>query len=493
MAILSKNNQDRVDLFSDLPTGQFIAGREVPPSSGEYIDVEDPGSELVFAQCARGNVQDVEAAVESSKKGFKVWRATPPAERAKMMFKLADALESHIDTLAVIEAMDSGKPLNEAHGDVINSADQLRYYGGLADKFAGDTVPLGDSFVSFNAKEPVGVTVHVAPWNFPLLTAIRGVAPSLAAGCSAIVKPSEITPLSSLLMAKIFSEAGLPDGVVNVVNGYGSEIGNALTSHKDVRHVTFTGSVATGQNVMRSAANNISSVTLELGGKSPAIALSDADVELVADDMMWAIFFNSGQVCSAGSRLIIHRDIHEEFMGKFLSNIEKIDFGHALEDKRLASITSKAHLDKIQGMVDAAKERGLTIRCGGSSRVHPLTDKGYYFEPTVIDDVPMDDDIVQKEIFGPVLAIQIIDSDDDGVDAANCTDFGLAACVYSKDTSKALAMAGQIDAGQVTINQYYAGGFYTPFGGTKMSGFGREKGLASIENYLRVKNITLKI
>lgn len=471
----------------------FIHGEWTTPSSKQYINVVDPGSEESFSTIADGSIEDAKEAIASSSLGFSLWRKMTPSARASIMMKLSAALSEHEQLLSVTECLDSGKPYSEALADIQTASLQLAYYAGIADKIEGETIPLGPDFVSYNSLEPVGVTVHIIPWNFPLLTAVRGLAPALAAGCTAIIKPSETTSLSTLLMAEIFVKAGLPKGVVNVVTGYGSKIGDYLTSHPLVRHVTFTGSVVTGQNVMRSAASSVSSVTLELGGKSPAIVMSDADLDHVVDEMIGAIFYNSGQVCSAGSRLIIHKDRHAEFIDKFLPKVAELSIGHGLKDKTIGAITSEVHLDKINQFLDGAKHRGLDILCGGNKTVDPESGKGFFFQPTVIDRLKLDDDIVQKEIFGPVLAVQVMDDDDDALVLANGTDFGLVACIYSKDVSKAMRVASEIDAGQVTINQFFAGGFYTPFGGTKMSGFGREKGLAGLASYLRTKNVTIKL
>lgn len=482
-----------VDPTSHLTPRHFINGHWQAPTSDETIEVIDPGSESLIAHIARGTPEDIEAAVTSSQHAFEMWRRLAPAQRAEHLFRLADAVRNNSEPLSVIECLDSGKPYAEAQADIQGAASQLAYYAGLADKIEGTTTPLGEGFVSINRREPVGVTAHIAPWNFPLLTAVRGLAPALAAGCTAVIKPSELTSLSTLTLASLFSEAGLPDGVVNVVTGYGQEIGNALTAHRLVQHVTFTGSVTTGKHVMKTAADNVSSVLLELGGKSPAVVLEDADIEKVAEDMVWAIYYNAGQVCTAGSRLVIHESQHEAFMQAFLPRVKDLTLGHGLKGRDIGAINSAGHLAKIAAYVDDAKARGLTIRCGGKVTRDPESGRGLFFEPTVIDRLEHNDRLVQEEIFGPVLAVQVVGSDEEALAVANGTDYGLAACVYSSDVSRALRLAAEIDAGQVTINQYFAGGIYAPVGGTKHSGFGREKGLLALDNYLRNKNVTVKL
>ncbi|MBV6272827.1 aldehyde dehydrogenase family protein [Alcaligenaceae bacterium CGII-47] len=484
----------RSGTLSGLPDRLYIDGQWRDSESKARIEAIDPGTERPFAQFAAGNAEDVEAAVTSSERAFKdVWRHVDPAQRARVLRESARLVRIHAPRLAVAETLDCGKPLSESQEDTETIAKMLDYYAGAADKLQGDTIPLGRNFVSYNQLEPVGVTAHIVPWNFPMFSMIRGVAPALAAGCTAIVKPAETTSLTALMLMDLFTEAGLPKGVCNVVTGTGIAVGEPLSGHPKVRHVTFTGSINTGRRVMRNAAQHIASVTLELGGKSPAIVLADCDLDHAVQDMLEAIYLNAGQVCSAGSRLVIERSVHAEFIAKFAARAQALTIGHGLRNPMIGAINSRQQLDKIAGMVDDARTRGIRIVTGGQRTVDPDSGVGWFFQPTVLDDVPADDRVVQEEIFGPVLAVQVVDNAEEALHAANGTDYGLAACIYTKDIQKALSLARDIDAGQVTINQYYAGGIYTPFGGNKLSGIGREKGLEALRNYCRVKNVTIRI
>ncbi|HUH39258.1 MAG TPA: aldehyde dehydrogenase family protein [Castellaniella sp.] len=478
----------------DLPAQLYIDGAWCDARGGRQMDTMDPGVGRVFARFAAGDAADVDDAVESSEKAFfQVWRGTEPAARARILARAAALVRERADVLSVVECQDSGKRLSEACEDIQTVAALLDYYAGAADKLQGDTIPLGPRFLSCNVLEPVGVTAHIIPWNFPLFAMIRGVAPALAAGCTVVVKPAETTPMSALLMAGILSEAGLPPGVCNVVTGTGPEVGEPLSLHAKVRHVTFTGSVATGQRVMRNAAQHVASVTLELGGKSPAILLADCDLDAAVEDMLEAIYLNAGQVCSAGSRLVIQREVHAQFMERFVARAAALTIGHGLKDRQVGAINSQVQLTRIAAAVDAARARGVSVVAGGRVTHDPETGSGWFFQPTVLDDVPPADPVVQEEIFGPVLSVQVVQDADEALTLANDTPYGLVAGIYTRDISRALSLARDLDVGQVTINQYYAGGIYAPFGGNKASGFGREKGLEALRNYCRIKNITVRI
>ena len=388
--------------------------------------------------------------------------------------------------------LDSGKPLREAKGDIETSARYFEYYAGIADKLQGDTIPLGPDYVSFTLYEPIGVTAHIIPWNFPLVTTARGLAPALAVGATAVIKPAEQTPLTALLLPDYLVEAGVPPGVVNVICGPGAVTGAPLTAHPDVAHVTFTGSVATGKAVMQAAATHVASVTLELGGKSPVVVLADADRQQALEGVLKAIFTNAGQVCSAGSRLVIERGIADLFLEELVSRVKRFTFGHGIDDPDIGPLISAEQLAKVEALVRDSVAAGAKVVTGGSV-VRPGGLSGWFFEPTILIAQDREIKAVQEEIFGPVLTVQIADDFDHACELAEMTSFGLVAGIYTRDISRALRFSRQVPSGQVFINQFFAGGVETPFGGTKNSGFGREKGLEGLKAYYMVKSVTARI
>lgn len=474
-----------------LPGGHFIDGAFAAPAEGGTMESFDPGTGRAFARFAAGGAEDVDRALVSARKGFETWRRRSPAERCRVLNEIARSLRANAERLAVVEALDSGKTLAEARGDIAGSARLFEYYAGAADKLDGRSVNLGSDAAAFTLREPVGVTAHIVPWNYPTSTLVRGIAPALAAGCSAVVKPAETTPFTALLIAELLVEAGLPAGVVNVVTGTGVAAGAPLVADARVNHVTFTGSVATGVNVMRAVAPNVTGLTLELGGKSPLVAFEDADPETVADGALWAIFSNSGQICSAGSRLLIHNALRDAVLPRLVEKARALKLGHGLRDPDMGAINSAGHLDKVAGFVARARARGVEVLAGGNPATDPETGEGWFFEPTILDTPDATDEAVTQEIFGPVLAVQGFDSEEEAVALANGTEFALNAGIYTRDTGRALRVARAIDAGQVTVNDYWAGGIELPFGGNRKSGFGREKGLEGLDAYTRAKAITL--
>jgi len=483
-----------MEIPGGLPTQMYIDGQHVEATGVGRIESIDPATGQVFADFPAGQTADVDMAVASSKAALRgPWRQVVPAERARILTRAAALIRRDAKRLAMIEVLDSGKPLGEAQGDVETTAYYFEYYAGMADKLQGDTIPLGPDFMSFTLHEPVGVTAHIIPWNFPLVTTARGVAPALAAGCTAVVKPATQTPLTAMALADILTEAGLPAGVYNVVTGRGSDIGDALTGHKDVNHVTFTGSVPTGIGVMKVAADQASSVTLELGGKSPVVVLADADIDAAVAGTLKAIYMNAGQVCSAGSRLVIDRSVHAQMMEKLVAGAKALSIGHGLDAPQLGPLVSAGHRQTVANYVEGARQRGVGVATGGQALEIAGCEGGYFYAPTILDDVATQDAVIQEEIFGPVLSVQIVEGADQAIEVANDTPFGLCAGIYSADVTNALRFARDVEAGQVFINQYFAGGVATPFGGTKFSGFGREKGLAALGSYYRVKCITARI
>lgn len=477
----------------DLPTGHFIDGAWAAPRRGQHMDSEDPGKGRSFARFARGTADDVSDAVASARHAFGVWRDTSPPERGAILAKAAALLRSELERFAVIECIDSGKPLHEARGDVAGAARCFEYYAGACDKLEGSTFPLANGYLGYSMFEPVGVTAQIIPWNFPLSTAARGIAPALAAGCTVVAKPAEQTPFTALILADLLCRAGLPGGACNVVTGTGSEAGAPLVSHPRVDHITFTGSVMTGTSVLHAAADNVTRTVMELGGKSPVVVLDDCDVDAVVQGVAGAIFENAGQICSAGSRLVITGGVHDEVLDRLVALARGLKLGHGLTQHDMGPVNSEAQLDKINGFLRRAGARAVDVLVGGKRATGPATEAGYFFEPTIVADCPEDDELVQEEIFGPVLTVQKAEDEAHALHLANGTRYGLVAGVYTSDFSAAHRLAKAIDAGQVYINEYFAGGIEVPFGGNSLSGFGREKGMEGLRSYCKVKSIAARI
>ncbi len=480
--------------ITDLPTGHYIEGRFMPSQSGDLMESIDPGTGKAFVAFASGNNADVDLAVQSAKAAFKgAWGKSSPVERSRVLQRASALILGNIDRLAIAETLDCGKPLQEAQGDVRGAARAFEYYAGACDKLQGDSFPLSSDYIGYSIHEAVGVTAHIIPWNFPLSTTARGVAPALAAGCTVVAKPAEQTPLSALMLADILSQAGLPDGAFNVVTGTGINVGAPLVGHGDVDHITFTGSVSTGMSVMKSAANNATRVLLELGGKSPLVVLKDADIDAALDGVIGAIYENAGQICSAGSRLVIDRSIHSEFLERLSMRTQALSVGHGLKNPQLGPLSSKEHLAKVSNYMEEAKARGVEVYTGGKIIEDPKVGSGWFFEPTIVNDLAASDPLVQEEIFGPVLAVQVIDSFEEAIDISNGTEFGLAAGIYTANLSHAHRFAQQVSAGQIYINEYFAGGIEVPFGGNKKSGFGREKGIEGLKSYCSTKSVVARL
>jgi len=480
--------------LTGLPSGHFIDGALRPSLDGATMESIDPGTGRAFTRFAAGSQGDVDRAVDSARKALSgSWRAMAPAQRGRVLYRVAELIRANASRLAVAETLDSGKRLVEALGDVAGAANCFEYYAGACDKHQGDSIPLGPDYLAYTLNEPVGVTAHIIPWNYPLSTAARGFAPALAAGCTIVAKPAEQTPLTALMLADICLQAGVAPGVCNVVTGTGSAAGAALVRHPGISHITFTGSVTTGIDVMRAAAPNITRLVLELGGKSPIVALADCDVDQVVDNTMGAIFENAGQICSAGSRLVVARAIHRQLVDTLAARARALTLGHGLRDPGMGPVNSASQLGKIAGYVDRAHARGAEVLCGGAAGCDPQSAGGWFYQPTILDRLQASDEAVQEEIFGPVLCVQVFDDPDEALALANGTRFGLVAGVFSKDFGAAHRMARDIDAGQVYINEYFAGGISVPFGGNKQSGFGREKGLEALRSYSRTKSVAARI
>jgi len=470
----------------------FIDHGWVEPTGGAHFATIDPATEEPIAEIARGGAPDIDRAVRAADAAMKgPWSRLAPAERGALLFKLADAVAANREELARLETLDVGKPLKDSLGDVDGVVTTLRYNAGAADKMQGETIPLGPDVVDFTLLEPLGVTAHIVPWNFPLGMAIRSLAPALAAGCTAVLKPAEQSSLSALKFAELLPDAGFPKGVVNVVTGYGEEAGEALVRHPLVRGITFTGSVETGRKILAGAAPGIKPVVLELGGKNPMIVFADADLDRAVADALAGSFENCGQVCSSSSRYLLEPAIREDFLGMLAAKAEALNVGPGMDNPDIGPIVSSEQYEKVTGYVARGSADGARLRTGGNRPRH--LQRGYFIAPTIFDRVDPSAAIAREEIFGPVGVALDIEGEEQAVGLANGLGYGLAAGIYTSDISRALRLARRIQAGSIWINGWWMGGVQAPTGGMKDSGIGRERGLAGIRNYLQIKNVAIRL
>jgi aldehyde dehydrogenase (NAD+) len=477
-----------------LPDYLFIDGEAVADRSLDRIDTLDPATGLFLTSVPAGSKQTIDKAVQSAKRALQgPWSKMLPKQRGQLLWDINDAIRLDIDRLALVETLDTGKPLKDARLSVERTADFFRYYAGMADKIEGTTIPLGQDKVCFTERVPIGVTGHIVPWNVPIHMVARGLGPALVCGNTAVVKPAEDTPISALLLAEIMVRCGLPEGVVNVVTGYGPIAGQALAEHPEVRHVTFTGSLATGISVMKAAADHVASVTLELGGKSPHLILADADLDRAVPDILNAVFKNSGQICSAGSRLLVEKSIHSELLNRLVESSQLLKLDHGTNHPDLGPLISRKQLNMVSGFTERARDRGIEFVAGGKPLTLKGLENGFFFPPTIANNVPVTDELASDEVFGPVLSVIPVTSLDEAIEIGNQTEYGLAAGIHTRDISKALRYARRIEAGQVYINGYHGSGDTVPFGGMKQSGIGREKGLAALDAYCEIKSITITL
>ena len=478
--------------MKNLRTQLFIDNQWVDSVAGDCFETVDPSNETVIAKVSRARSEDVDLAAKAASRAMQgPWPRLPPVERGTVLFKLADLIDGNSRDLAKLETIDVGKPLSDSLGDIAGVSDTIRYNAGAADKLEGATIPIGPDHLDFSVMEPIGVTGHIMPWNYPLGMAARSVAPALVAGCSAILKPAEQSPLSTLAFAELCEEAGFPSGVVNVVPGFGNEAGAALTSHPLVRGISFTGSVATGRAVYQSAAVGLKKVVLELGGKNPMIVFPDADLDQAASDAVVGAYANSGQVCSASSLLFLHEDIREGFLARFTDISKKLTIGGGMDDRDLGPLASFEQYDRVRSFLDGVSDQGVRVLFGGGRPSH--MDRGYFIEPTLIECPDLGQPIARQEVFGPVAVVIAFAEQETVVEMINDLDYGLVAGIYTRDISRALRLVSEIDAGTIWINGWYIGGAQVPTGGNKASGIGRERGLPGIANYLELKNVGIRI
>lgn len=475
--------------------GCYINGEWVVPNKARLIEVKNPGDGSILAYVPRGGREEIDLAVKAAKKAFhsKEWQTFSPYHRGKLLYQAADIIRENKQELTKLETLDVGKPLSQSAVDVEIAARYFEYYAGIADKILGETIPVEPGIIDYTVREPIGIVGHIIPWNYPLQIAARSISVSIATGNAAVLKPAEDTPLTTLKLVEVIEPLGLPKGILNVVTGYGHEAGAALSAHPEINHITFTGSVEAGKKVMESAAQNIVPVTLELGGKSPNIVFADCNEEQALKWVLKSIMQNAGQTCSAGSRLVIEKSIKEKFVRRLAAAMEKLSIGPGMEDRDLGPVLSKKQFDRIQGFIDLAKQDGIRIVTGGERQLIEGCEQGYYLQPTILDDVPMSHDLAQEEIFGPVLTVTTFETEEEAIEMANGTPYGLVAGIWTENVGVAHRVASGLQCGQVFINHYGAGGgIAQPFGGYKKSGFGREKGLEALQNYTQVKNVALK-
>ena len=471
----------------------YVNGQFVPAKSGKWFPVCDPATEEVIAEVPDSNAEDVDAAVAAARQAFEAgpWSKTTPQDRGRVLFRLADKVRAQTAPLAELETRNCGKPIVESEYDVADVATCFEYYGGLATKVMGQVNPVPANALSLSLREPVGVAGQIIPWNFPLLMAAWKLAPALAAGCTCVLKPAEQTPLTALELAAWFEEAGLPPGTVNVVTGFGETAGAPLVTHPQVNKVAFTGSLEVGKKIARAAADSLKRVTLELGGKSPNIFFADADFEAAIDGALFGVFINQGEVCSAGSRILVERKIYSKFVEAMAAKAKTIRLGPPLErDTKMGPLVSREQYDRVISYLEVGKHEAKL--CAGGGRPAGFA-KGFYVQPTIFCDVENTARIAREEIFGPVAAVIPFENESEAIRIANDTNYGLAAAVWSRDIFKAFRLVKALRAGIVWVNHMQPTYVEAPWGGYKQSGYGRELGPWGIEEYLETKQVFVNL
>jgi acyl-CoA reductase-like NAD-dependent aldehyde dehydrogenase len=474
-----------------LPTRLFINGEQLDAADGRTHDVVNPATEEVIASVAAAGEADVDRAVQSARATFEsdAWRKMNARQRGEAVWRLGELILKNKEELARLETLNNGKPLFESMIDVRLAAATYKYYGGWADKIHGETIPVDGPFLNYTLREPLGVVGAIVPWNFPISLASWKVAPALACGNTVVLKPAELTPFTAIRMAELAVEAGLPAGAFNCVPGPGSIAGSALVRHPAVDKIAFTGSTEVGKQIMREAAATVKKISLELGGKSPNIVYADADLDAAARGALTGIFYGKGEVCAAGSRLLVEDSVADELRGRILERAKKMVAGDPLDPKtRLGALVSRTQMERVLGYIERGKREGAKLLSGGERSA--VNGRGYFVQPTVFEGVERDMTIAREEIFGPVLAMMTFrDGIAGAADLANATIYGLAAGIWTRDIKKALRTAREIRAGTVWINTYNMYDAASPFGGFKQSGFGRDLGVHALEGYTQVKSV----
>jgi betaine-aldehyde dehydrogenase len=474
----------------------LIGGKFTQSKSRATRDIIDPGSGDLIAKVPESTREDVALAVEAAREAFDhgPWRKTTALDRGKLLFKLAEAIRAEAKMLAELETRNCGKPLAEAEFDIADAANCFEFYGGLATKIHGETMPVPANSLSFVVREPIGVCGQIIPWNYPLLMASWKLAPALAAGNVCILKPSELTPLTALELARLIQACEFPAGVVNIITGPGAGAGEEIASNARIDKVAFTGGTLTGRKIATAATGNLKRVSLELGGKNPNIVFADADFEAAVDGALFGAFANQGEVCSAGSRLLVEKSIHKELVDAMVKKIPKIKLGHGLTaGVKMGPLVSAAHREKVEGYIKVGKEEGATLACGGKRPSGKEFERGNFLEPTIFDNVKPTMRIAREEIFGPVLSVIPFSTEEEAIRIANDTEYGLAAAVWSKNVTRAMRVIRELRAGITWVNTYHPTFNELPWGGYKQSGHGRELGLHGIEEYLETKQVNINL
>jgi len=472
----------------------FINGRFVDALGGGTIDVLNPHDGSIITAIAAAEAADVDAAVEAASRAFPAWSRMAAAERGRLLLKLADAIEAHAEELAHLESLDTGHPIRDSRAlDVPRTAACFRYFGGMADKLQGSVIPVETGFLNYVQRAPIGVVGQIVPWNFPLMFTSWKMGPALAAGNTVVIKPSELTPLSSLRIAELMAEVGFPAGVVNMVPGYGHTAGQRLAEHPGVGKIAFTGSTATGRRIVEASKGNLKRVQLELGGKGANIVFEDADLDAAINGAAWAIFHNQGQACIAGSRLVLHERIADAFLERFGALAASIRLGNPLDpETEMGPLTSALHRDRVLSYVDTAREQGARVLSGGKAPTAPDLAAGYYVEPTIVEARPHDR-VAQEEVFGPFVTVLRFGSDEEALEIANSTDYGLGSGLWTRDLARAHKFADTIRAGMCWINCYKRVNPGSPFGGVGLSGYGREMGFEAMHDYTEARSVWVNV
>jgi aldehyde dehydrogenase (NAD+) len=478
----------------DIETRLFIRGEFVDSVEGGRIPVTNPHDNSLIAEVAEARPPDIDRAVEAARNAFPLWKRMAASERGRLLAKLADAIEADGENLAYLESIDTGHPLRDTRGlDVPRTIVTFRYFAGIADKIDGRVVPADPGFFNYVTRDPVGVVGQIVPWNFPLMFTGWKLGPALAAGNTVVMKPAELTPLTTLRVAQLVAKVGIPPGVVNIVPGYGNTAGQYLAEHPGVDKIAFTGSTLTGRKIVQASAGNLKRVQLELGGKGANIVFDDATIDAAVGGSAFAIFHNQGQACIAGSRLLLHEKIADEFLQKFLALAKSIRIGNPLDPStEMGPLTSPGHRDRVVRYVELAKEQGGTILTGGKPPSNPALQSGCYLEPTVVAAKP-EDRVCQEEVFGPFVAVTAFKDEEEVIRIANSTQYGLGGGLWTRDLRRAHRVADAIRSGMVWVNTYKRVSPASPFGGVGQSGYGRDLGPESIHEYTFAKSIVMNI